>query len=126
MGCFRGADPTAGYSATSGEDRSILGELRAGTFHEFGNPASRMILWSYSMREANGNAATAMTDASRFKGHGAYVGTPSTAAGLVWPAQNGNVVVTVRGAVIGALTGGVVGLVGVAGSAYWQQIEGGV
>jgi hypothetical protein len=120
---FRGADITAGYSATPGEDRSILGELRAGTFQEYGNPASRMVLWSYSMREANGNAATPMVDASRFKGHGAYVGTPATAAGLVWPAQNGNAVLTVRGAVIGALTGGVVNVAACGGAAYYQQIE---
>lgn len=124
---FRGADLNAVAEPVGGvAGKSLLQELREGTFQDWPNPASRMILFHYSMRESSGAAAQPMIDASKFKNNGAYVGTPTTAAGLVWPAQNGNFVGCVRAASVGALSDASVNIVGVGGVTQYQIVEQGV
>lgn len=121
---FRGADLLAGGDGSGGvDDLSLLGELRQGAFQDWPNPASRMILFHYPMRESAVGDAVPMYDASKFQNDGAYVGTPATAAALVWGAMNGNVVMTVRKASIGAASDASVNIVACGGAAYYSEIQ---
>lgn len=82
---FRGVDPSA-----------LVTRLRESCWKEWTNPASAMVLMHYDWNESSG---TTVTDRSRFKNDGAITNGTSNAAseaGLVFPADNGQLVETLQ------------------------------
>ncbi len=96
---------------------SLADRLRTETFREWPLPSHASVLFHYDLNEASG---TVMTDRSRFKNHGAYVGTPTATAKVAYSRPVSNFCGSFRTAL-----GKVVNLYAAGGSLYYQVVRGG-
>lgn len=74
---------------------SLVDTLRKETFREWVNPASGMVRFHYGLNETVG---TTMYDASDYKSHGTYVGTPTPSTKVALSRPVGNYVGTFQNA----------------------------
>lgn len=101
---FRGVDPSA-----------LVTRLRKSCWKEWTNPGSAMVLMHYDWNESSG---TTVTDRSRFKNDMTINGTPSSEAGIVYTADNGQLIDTLQDA-----GGGRTNVVVLGGRVLYEQVR---